>query len=84
MLADQTNDDERAQSILLMDKIFDGPPPVIIWLGDAPVLGRKLGDVHLDRAMASRNSNEACFYETGLCYTDYLRNKIERPTICKQ
>lgn len=39
---DQANDDERAQQILLMGRIFGGAQAVVIWLGEAPVLGQKL------------------------------------------
>jgi hypothetical protein len=46
---DQTNDDERAQQISLMSKIFGSAQAVVVWLGEAPVLGQRLyleaGDV---------------------------------------
>ena len=39
---DQANDDECAQQILLMGRIFGGAQAVVVWLGEAPVLGQKL------------------------------------------
>lgn len=39
---DQANEDERAQQISLMGRIFGGAQAVVVWLGEAPVLGEKL------------------------------------------
>jgi hypothetical protein len=39
---DQTNDDERAQQISLMSRIFGSAQTVVVWIGEAPVLGQRL------------------------------------------